>query len=103
MNAKTKAIVAHITWIGWIIAFILNRDEKDELASYYIRQTLGIFLFGVACSIVGVIPFIGWIVALVGGVVTLVFLIMSLIWSINGEMKPVPWVGGYFQEWFKSF
>ncbi|MCL1822263.1 MAG: hypothetical protein FWG22_05515 [Prolixibacteraceae bacterium] len=103
MNAKTKAIVAHITLIGWIIAFVINNSEKEELASYYIRQTLGIYLLGIACSIISVIPIIGWIVGIVGSLVTFVFWIMSLIWAINGEMKPVPWLGGYFQDWFKSF
>lgn len=42
MDGKTKAIVAHITWIGWIIALILNSSEKDEIASFFIRQLLGL-------------------------------------------------------------
>lgn len=34
MDGKTKAIVAHITIIGWIIALVINSSEKDEFASY---------------------------------------------------------------------
>jgi hypothetical protein len=51
MDGKTKAIVAHITWIGWLISLIINSSQRDEIASYYIRQTLGIYLFTLVISI----------------------------------------------------
>jgi uncharacterized membrane protein len=102
MDAKVKAIVAHITIIGWIIALVINSNEKEEYASFYIRQTLGIMLTGLALSVVSVIPVLGWLASVVGGLLLFVFWLMSLIWSISGEMKSVPWVGSYFQEWFKA-
>ncbi len=95
MDGKTKAIVAHITIIGWIIALVINSNEKDEISSYYIRQTLGIYLLGIVLGIIPVINLIGWIVVFV-------FWIMSLIGAIQGEMKETPLVGKYFQDWFKS-
>lgn len=95
MDGKTKAIVAHITIIGWIIALVINSNEKDEIASYYIRQLLGLYLLGIICSI---IPIIGWIAS----IVVFVFWIMSLVGAIQGEMKETPLVGKYFQDWFKS-
>ena len=61
MDGKTKAIVAHITWIGWLIALIINSNQRDEIASYYIRQLLGIYLFGIVISFVPVINLFGWI------------------------------------------
>jgi uncharacterized membrane protein len=95
MDGKTKAIVAHIYWIGWIIALVLNSSEKDEFASFYIRQLLGLFLLSL---ILMFIPIIGWIL----NIVVFVFWILSLIGSIQGEKKETPVVGKYFQEWFKS-
>ena len=95
MDGKTKAIVAHITWIGWLIALVINSSEKDELASFYIRQMLGLWLFSLVISFIPVINVVGWII-------TLVFWIISLIGAINGEMKEIPWVGKLFQDWFKS-
>ena len=94
MDGKTKAIVAHITIIGWIIALVLNSTEKDEFASYYIRQTLGIYLLGIVLIIIPVINVFGWIV-------TLVLWILSLIGSIQAEKKESPVIGKYFQDWFK--
>jgi hypothetical protein len=43
MDGKTKAIVAHIIWIGWLIALIVNSSQKDEITSFYIRQLLGLY------------------------------------------------------------
>ncbi len=95
MDGKTKAIVAHITIIGWIIALVLNSSEKDEFASYYIRQLLGLYLAGLILTI---IPVVGWIIS----IAVFVFWIMSLIGAVQGEMKETPWLGKYFQEWFKA-
>jgi hypothetical protein len=102
MDAKTKAIVSHIFFIGWVIALVINMNQKEEYASYYIRQNLGLMIVGFALSVLHVIPILGWIVAWVGYVLLFVFWLMSLIWSITDVMKPVPVVGVMFQDWFKS-
>ena len=102
MDAKTKAIVSHVFLIGWVIALVINMNQKEEYASYYIRQNLGLLLVGFALSIIAPIPLIGWIIGTVGGIVFFIFWLMSLIWSISGEMKPIPWLGLQFQDWFKA-
>ena len=91
---KNIAIIAHITLIGWIIALVMNSPKK-ELASFYIRQVLGIALLGILLSF---IPVIGWIASI--GV--FILWLMSLIYSIGGKEKEIPLLGGYFQDWFKS-
>lgn len=95
MDGKTTAIIAHITLIGWIIAIVINSNNKNEFASYYIRQLLGLFLAGL---ILGWIPIIGWLLSI--GI--FVLWLISLIGAIQGEKKEAPLVGHYFQEWFKS-
>jgi uncharacterized membrane protein len=95
MDGKTKAIVAHITIIGWIIALVINSSEKDEIASFYIRQLLGLYLTAVVLAI---IPVLGWALS----VVIFVFWILSLIGAISGEMKETPILGRYYQDWFKG-
>ena len=95
MDGKTKAIVAHITYIGWIIALVVNSTQKDEIASLYIRQLLGIYLFSIVITFVPVIKIFGWVLAFI-------FWILSLVGAINGEMKETPVIGKYFQDWFKG-
>lgn len=94
-SGKTVAIIAHLTFIGWIIAIIMNSSNKTEIGSFYIRQTLGIFLILVVTSFIPFINLIGWLLGLV-------LWIISLVGSINGTQKPVFLVGEYFQDWFKS-
>ncbi|WP_420401803.1 DUF4870 domain-containing protein [Flagellimonas sp.] len=93
-SGKTVAILAHITFLGWIIAIIMNSSNKSELGSFYIRQTLGIFLIG----ILSVIPLLGILI----GLFCFVLWIVSLINAINGSQKPIFLVGDLFQNWFKG-
>ncbi|MDB2606728.1 YtxH domain-containing protein [Zobellia sp.] len=94
-NGKIVAIIAHITVLGWIVALIMNSQNKTEFGSFYIRQTLGIWILTI---VLGIIPIIGCFAALIG----LVLIIMSLIKAANNKMDPTVVVGDYFQDWFKS-
>lgn len=106
MNAKTKAVVSHLFFVGWVIAIIFNGTNKEEYASYYIRQNLGLILLAIALQIVVAIlytaPGLGRFIATAGGILVFIGWLMSLLWSIKGEMKPVPWVGEMFQSLFKG-
>ena len=93
-DGKTIAIVAHLTIIGFIIALIMNSSNRTELGSFYVRQTLGIFLL----SLVWIIPVIGWI----AGILVFVLWIISLVGALGGNQKPVFLLGEQFQDWFKS-
>lgn len=96
MDAKTKAIVAHITLIGWIVALVLNQNEKKEiLATFYIRQVLGIFILGTICAIIPILGFFFMIIPIV-------LWVFSLLGALSGEQKEIPVLGPYFQEWFKA-
>lgn len=103
MDAKTKAIISHLFVIGWIIAVILNMSKKEEYASFYIKQNLGIIILGIALRVLNVIPVLGPVLWVVGGLLLFIFWLMSFIWSIQGDMKPIPLLGDKFQDWFKGF
>lgn len=94
MDARAKAIIAHITPIGWIIALVVNMSQKEEYSSFFIRQTLGIWLVGIVLSWIPVIN-------ILSGIVVFAFWLLSLIYAIQGQQKEVPF-GQYFQEWFSS-
>lgn len=93
-DGKNVAIIAHIHLIGWIIALIMNSSNKNEFASFYIRQMLGLIIL----SLFVWIPILGWIL----GIAILVAWIMSLVNALGGKMKPTFLFGNQFQEWFKS-
>jgi len=116
---KTVAILSYCTLIGFIVAIILHQQKKTKLGAYHLRQALGFIIAG----------FVGWIaVAIVAGILTfvlgliikalalliwpllgfafgisfLVLWVMGLLAAINGEMKPMPVVGPYFQKCFSN-
>ena len=80
MTPQVKSIIAHITLIGWIIALIVNSNNKDELTSFYLRQVLGLFLFGIVGSFIPVVN-------IIIGLAVFIFLLMSIIGAIRKEKK----------------
>ena len=94
-DGKNVAIIAHITLIGWIIALIMNSNNKNEFASFYIRQMLGLMI---VAFLLYFVPMLGWFLNL--GMIVL--WIISLMGAFEGQKKLVPIVGEYFQDWFKS-
>lgn len=104
---KTRAIVAHITLIGWIIALVQNsNDDKSEFASFYIRQMLGLIIvsFGlnILSMILGFIPILSSIISIVVLLIIVGIWVLSLIGAINGKKEPTPFIGHLFQQWFRS-
>lgn len=95
MNSQVKSIVAHVTLVGWLIALIVNSSEKHEQTSFYLRQTLGIYLFGIIGSL---IPGVRGILAILAFILWLI----SLIGAIQNRTNEVPVVGKLFQDWFRG-
>jgi uncharacterized membrane protein len=100
MNGKAKAILAHITIIGWVIALILNMKDRDEFASFYIRQYLGIMIAGLLGNLI--LNLMNTTAAMVWGVIILIAWLMSLVSAITDKKNETPVIGQYFQEWFKG-
>lgn len=81
---QTMAIVAYITWIGLIVAFIAG-DTKDPFLKFHMNQSLVILLF----SLLKYIPIIGYLWFLF----MIVCWIIGLVSACNGTMKEVPVIG----------
>lgn len=109
MDGKSIAIISYLTIIGWVIAYVMNSNNKSQIAIYHIRQSLFIMLAGILFYIVQAmllfIPYLGWLIALLSipvGLGLLVLWIMGLISAINGEEKPIPIVGEKAQQLLSS-
>lgn len=113
---KTAAIVSYLTFVGFIVAIILNSNKKTRLGAYHLRQTLGFFLTIIVGWIALVITvfvlvlmsaFLHFLLVILVPLLYLTFAgailtlwIMGFIAAINGEMKPMPIVGPLYQQWF---
>src|ERR1700743_2520674 len=116
-NGKTVGIVSYLTIIGWLIAFFaMHKDNKTELGSYQLRQTLlfhitSIVLYWVLGMLFTAIFFssglvTGWfsIVALdwILKIGLFILWIIGFIGAINGEKKPIPLIGEKAQTMFST-
>lgn len=102
-NGKNTAIVSYLTIIGTIIAVFMNQDEnRDEFASFHIRQAFGIFLtFFLLGYPIGY--FDHWMVSASFWVFIFMLWIYGFINCLNDQQKSVPFLGDFYQKIFKSF
>lgn len=101
-EGKNIAIIAYITIIGLIIAFVMNNEKKEAFATYHIKQSLGLALTGLALGAIGIIPILGWIINILGFFVLIYMWVMGLMNAINGKENTVPILGKKYKEWFKA-
>jgi len=101
-DPKTIAIIAYLTIIGLVVAFVLNNDKKDEFAAFHIKQSLGLIIISLGLFIIGMIPILGWILSFLGSIFLLYLWIMGLVNAINHNAKPVPILGHQFEKWFAN-
>lgn len=88
MDTKVTSIVAYISWIGLLIAFLAGDKEG---AKFHINQALVIMLFSLV-SLLSFIPFVG-ILATIWSIFMVVCWILGIIAAINQEEKEVPLIG----------
>jgi hypothetical protein len=94
----TAAIVAYITFIGLLIAYFINREDKHPFATWHIKNMFGLVI----------VLFISQVMQgyyLVAGEVIWWFAFLSWLYSLSmavlGNAKGLPYLSDRFQEWFK--
>lgn len=90
MDKRATGIVAYITWVGLLIAFLAG--DKNG-AKFHLNQALVIWIGYAVCGVVNVIPFLGWIISAVLGIFLFVCTIIGIIGAVNGEEREVPFIG----------
>lgn len=95
MNKKTTGIVAYITIVGWLIAFVAGDKEG---AKFHLNQALVLAIVNLVNSllvtrILGIIPFVGGLVSMVISLALFVCWILGLVYAIKEEEKELPIIG----------
>ena len=101
-KGKTAAITSYVLIIGVLIAMSMNTDEdKNSFASFHIRQALGLSLTFISLGLI-ISNFDNAMISISMWVFLSVLWTYGIFSAINGETKPVPLLGNYFQKWFAS-
>ncbi len=100
-DGKTIAIIAYLTFIGLIIAALINNSKRSDLGTYHIRNMIGISLLS---TVITLLSWTGLLTLLTNVLFTIlgVFWLIGLIIAVRGEKQEIPILGKYFQDWFKS-
>lgn len=92
MNRRTTDIVAYLTWVGLIIAFIMGDREGSK---FHLNQSLVIWLAGTLVGILSRVPLVGWLIGMVGGIFCAVCWFIGIINAMQGVEKEVPLLGQF--------
>ncbi len=110
-QGKTAGIISYFTIFGWLIAYFgFHQNNKTSLGSYQLRQTLLLHLVSMVLRF-GVALILGLIWLSTGffslySLMRLLYLVLLIIWiigligAINGEKKPIPFIGDAAQGMF---
>lgn len=96
-NDKIYGVLSYIAFL-WIVGLLAS---KSEFSKFHANQGLVLFIaeliIGVISGVLSFIPIIGTIVSILCGLLGVVCLVLAIIGIVNaaqGEMKPLPVIGG---------
>lgn len=98
---KTAAITSYILGIGVFIAMSMNSEDKNQFASFHIRQGLGLTITFISLGLI-INNFNSLMISASMWVFISVLWTYGIFSAIKGETKPIPLLGEYFQKWLKS-
>ncbi|MFW6151392.1 MAG: DUF4870 domain-containing protein [Verrucomicrobiota bacterium] len=105
-EGKPFAILSYaLSFIGIPFFLLPLIIRNNDFSLFHAKQCLMIWVVGMiggAISGILMLVCIGFVLAIVVGIFALVLNIIGLVKAVNGERKPLPWVGGYAEEWFKG-
>jgi len=92
-DGKICAILIYIVSIVGIIWFFVDEKQKNNpFTKYHAKQGLALLIIGTVVSI---------LTCGFGSILPLVLAIIGVINAANGEMKELPAIGKFGEQWFK--
>ena len=92
MKPKTIAVIAYITWIGWLVAF-LKRDKGNAFCTRHINQALTLNLAGIVANWM---VSRGGLLSAAGSILDLGILILAILGIVRAAQEsaePLPVIG----------
>jgi len=100
-EGKTIAITSYILIVGVLIAMSMNSENKNSFASFHIRQALGISLTFISLGLI-ISNFNSLYISVPMWISVSVLWTYGIFSAIIGSEKPIPILGKFYQNWFKT-
>ena len=99
-EGKTLAAVSYFTFVGLIIAIIMNLEKKNPFINFHARQMLGLILMLIFSNITE--KYVNSYLGSAFWTITFIFWVFGLVSAIQGKDRKIPLLGDLFQKWFKN-
>lgn len=98
LTAHNKAIIAYLTFVGLIIAFFLNKDEKDGFVTWHIKNMFGLVIILLVSQVTqaNIDLYLGEVLHWAA----FAMWVFCLIMAIQKKQQGIPGLSEKFQEWF---
>lgn len=97
MNNKSlniHAILAYITWIGWLFAFF-TRNKADRFAALHLNQALIINVLASISGILTIVPLLGSLAYRIVNLAVFVLWCIGIYRAFTGNDEPLPLIGDF--------
>lgn len=104
MNKRTTDIVAYLTWIGLVVAFVAGDRQRSK---FHLNQALVLAILSAAWTVIYRVAYVvlrivtfGLATGVLGAlnalvtIVLLVLFVLGLVNAVQGQEKPLPLIGG---------
>jgi len=98
LSDNAAGTLAYITPIPAIIFLIMEPYNKSAFVRFHAWQNIFLSIGWFACSIVAVIPILGWIVAILGDLALFVCWIICIVKASSGGKFMVPFIGALAEK-----
>ena len=94
MDTKATSVVAYLSWIGFLIAYLLGDREGSK---FHLNQGAVLAIISIATNVISgvsfLLPFGEWIIGVVNAA-WLILTIIGIVTAFQGEERPLPIIGG---------
>ncbi|CAM3523043.1 hypothetical protein [Aequorivita lipolytica] len=95
---KTTALIAYAPFVGFMIAFFINKDENHVFATWHIKNMFGLTLLFIISLVVQ-----SQVDVTAGDIIWIICVLLWLYcWAMAffNKMKGIPYLSDKFQDWF---
>ncbi|MBP1841119.1 hypothetical protein [Formosa algae] len=99
-EGKNLAVISYLTFVGLIIAIIMNLEKRNPFTSFHIRQMLGLVIMLSVSQLIE--KYLNSWLGTLCWFITFACWLYAFYHVIIGQKKVIPYIGEYFQEWFRN-
>lgn len=93
LSDNAAGAIAYITIIPSIIFLLVEPYNKNPFVRFHAWQNIFLMIAWLACSMIMIIPILGWIVGVLGILALFVCWIMCIIKASSGQKFKLPFIG----------